>query len=349
MILVIGDPHFKLLNERDTSLLHQQTVQLVIERKPDFVVILGDVYHDHERVNIQVMSRVVNWLDELASHVQVYVLVGNHDRLSNKEFLTDVYSLKGYKHERVTIVWKTLEVTLDRKYVFVPYVDKSKWYAALLTVDWADAHVIFAHQEFRGAMIAPSVVSVKADSPNENHPVVVSGHEHFYHLLRGGVIYSEEVFAANFGLVLRPGDVLYPGTPFQENFGEDTNKGIVLFDQSNFSYERIKLKIPLKLERTLQVSEVPGYCPPEDVYLKITIQGLTGEMVGIMNHPNVCYWKTLGHVVIPLHINPIGVKFVSPVRREDNITFLDIVKDNLQKHTPEIMEEFRSIFGNIGI
>ena len=87
-ILIIGDPHIK-----STELpLHRQfrsALRATVEKEnPTGIVILGDVLHDHERIHTAALNAAVDWIVSLSTFSPVFVLVGNHDFVSNGQFLT---------------------------------------------------------------------------------------------------------------------------------------------------------------------------------------------------------------------------------------------------------------------
>lgn len=93
--LVVGDPHFKTSNGRETDLLSEAVAKLVAERRPDFVVVLGDILDRFDVVHVVPLRRAVRFLRRLARLAPLFVLIGNHDRQNASEFLTPYHSLAG--------------------------------------------------------------------------------------------------------------------------------------------------------------------------------------------------------------------------------------------------------------
>ena len=50
-ILIIGDPHIKIDNIPEVDLFIERVTKLAKEKKPDLIVILGDIMHEHERLH----------------------------------------------------------------------------------------------------------------------------------------------------------------------------------------------------------------------------------------------------------------------------------------------------------
>lgn len=324
MILVIGDPHFKCLNSSETNILHQQSVKLVQEHQPEFVVILGDVFHKHEDVHVGPLDRVTNWFEELRLLVPVYILVGNHDRRNNRVFLNTESSLRPFSSvPNITIVHAPLRVTTGSgSYVFIPYVAPGRFHEALDMVPWKDAAVVFAHQEFRGAQLGGKITSSEGDLWDTSYPYVISGHIHTYHQL----------------LV----NLLYPGTPFQENFGEDEDKALLLFDVEKKSYDRVRIPIPPKKQFRILVSEVFTFVPPLGAKIQIRIQGTAGEMVGMMQHPHILNWKALGYDIIPEHIASTTAIPVT-IEKKKIPSFQERMFEVLSREHPALLDDFRRL------
>lgn len=319
MILVIGDPHFKCGNSEDTNILHEHSVLLAKKYSVEFIVILGDVFHQHETVNIGPMDRVVSWFHDLSNVAPLYVLVGNHDRRNNRIFLSTEHSMRGISGPNITIIHDTLRVeTEEHNYAFVPYVPPGRFLEALNRVTWHDVTTIFAHQEFRGGEYN-GLISTEGDEWDNSYPYIVTGHLHGYHRVGS--------------------NILYPGTPFQENFGESPDKALVLFNPETKKSKRLRIPCIPKIQVTIKSKHLTTYDPPEGVKLQIKIQGTSGEMVGVMQHPIVLAWKKLGYDVLPEHISS---KTAKPMiaHKEDMLSFSKQVRKNIIENEPDLLEEF---------
>ena len=98
-VLVIGDPHFKCDNVHDTNLLHIRSIETIKTTKPDFVVILGDILHTHDKAEVTTLIRAQKWLIEVSKLSKTYLLIGNHGRPNNKVSVGEVhffYAMKNY-------------------------------------------------------------------------------------------------------------------------------------------------------------------------------------------------------------------------------------------------------------
>lgn len=279
-ILAIGDPHFRASYIKVVDDFVKQTLDLVIHRKPDAVVILGDILHDHEQARESCHTRAVNWFKELAKHVLVIVLIGNHDRPNNAHFLTESHFFNGVKgHKNIIIVDKVKSLQFTKKghdasgkitentfrVVCVPYVPPGSFQKALDTLEVPISQdkpaIIFSHQEYRGAKMG-AIESVDGDVYELDMPLNISGHVHEYQVLANNLIYL--------------------GTPYQTSYSENTKKGVFLLELGyvegdkksvKLDMKRVQLNLRTKMSVTLTAQEFPKFELPQgniDVRIQIT-------------------------------------------------------------------------------
>jgi len=175
-VYCIGDLHYKLEN----LCQHNELISIMEEdlqsTNVDFIVILGDVLHNHERVHTSVMNKLYDLFMVLVKYAPTYVLVGNHDYINNRQFLTDnhvLYPLKN-KNDRLIIVDR---VMCHGDFVFVPYIPDGRFHEALDTVpEWREKRIIFAHQMIDGA--STGIFNAKNIERWDEPQVVISGHIH---------------------------------------------------------------------------------------------------------------------------------------------------------------------------
>ena len=63
--LFIGDPHIQVGNIQDVNLLIERLINLAKEKKPTFIVIGGDVLHDHERLHTLALNKAYELIDNM--------------------------------------------------------------------------------------------------------------------------------------------------------------------------------------------------------------------------------------------------------------------------------------------
>lgn len=209
-ILFIGDPHIRPDNLPEIDQLERAVDAILTDKNIDLIVIGGDILHTHERLHTLAMNRAIDFIKHFAASHPVYCLVGNHDLINNQQFLSKNHWMTHIgNHVNLTIVEESLRIEKDGNVlVMVPYVWPGRFIEAMETcgVDWKDANVIFAHQEFKGCKMG-AIVSEIGDEWSLDSPLVVSGH-----------IHDNQRPQAN---------IYYPGTPIQHSFG-DTGKNVVV-------------------------------------------------------------------------------------------------------------------------
>lgn len=78
-ILAIGDTHFTEKNVREADMLISKIKDTIIERKPDLVVLLGDLLDTFERLHTMALNKVYELVKTVKQLARTIILVGNHD------------------------------------------------------------------------------------------------------------------------------------------------------------------------------------------------------------------------------------------------------------------------------
>ena len=293
-ILLIGDPHFKTSNALETKQLHKSVLQyLKSNHSIDFVVVLGDILHCHEKIHTQPFCRAVSFLTDLADERETFALIGNHDRINNNVFLTEEHPFVGLKeYPNLHIVDTTryiLSSSLQKKkerdeereeereeekgeerekeehlFAFVPYVPNGRFKEALEKKKekenkrhYEECTAIFAHQEFKGCKMG-AIISEDGDEWEEELPAVFSGHIHDQQRLQK--------------------NIFYPGIPFQHGFGDSDDKAIYLLtigphsEKGYWKTEKIELDITPKKLYNMTLEQFDSFVPPEKAIIKINFQ-----------------------------------------------------------------------------
>lgn len=331
-ILVIGDPHFKVCNAKEMTSLCDQIIELVKTRHPDFIVILGDTLDRHESIHMSPLCQSVEFLRQLQDLSFLYVIIGNHDRKNNRDFLSDEHpftALKYWNNTQIIDVVKIIKITKNQKkykFTMVPYVYPGRFMEALDTVSkWENSTCIFCHQEFEGAQMGP-VISIDGDKWSPTLPYIISGHIHDYHKVHD--------------------NILYVGTPIQHKFGDSDDKIIIFLtidqkitNHDNCIYEKIALKLPLKKIIHLNVADVPTFRLQNNIDAKIYITGTSSEIKCIMKHKNITKWKKRGMKIIYKDI-PLSTSIPQTKIKEN---FTTLLFNNI-KNNPDLSSLFDEIF-----
>ena len=282
--LVIGDPHFKVSNIRETDAMVEAIVRKANDKQPTIIVVLGDVLDRHEVIHVSPLTRSIKFLRQLSDIAPTYVLIGNHDLKNNRQFLSDEHPFFALKlwGSNMTIVDTTTVVNIKgQTFTFVPYVPPGRFEEALnMCPGWEVSTCIFAHQEFRGVQMG-AIISTEGDNWSLTGPYVISGHIHDYQEPQVNIVYT--------------------GTPIQHAFGDRHDKTISYFTyrlSGERDHERIDLGLPRKHIIRLTCGEVSTYIPQPNCELKIIIRGTSGEIKAIMKHPNIDNWKRSGYKIV---------------------------------------------------
>jgi predicted phosphodiesterase len=298
-VLTIGDPHFKSKNTDQTIDMTNKILNLIQQQQPDLVVCLGDVLHDHEKIkDTLVLVQAVQFFRDISKLCPLYVIVGNHDRRNNSDFLSDVHPFDACKDmNNVTIVDKPVFTTIKNvDLTLVPYVPPGRFEEALNTMtkfDWSQSGCIFAHQEFKGAKMG-AIVSEKGDEWPLSNPLVVSGHIHDYD---------------------RPQlNFVYVCTQVQHAFGDSDDKAISIFDFYSsksiinndilssckltgnvyWNETRHDLGIIKRCIVRLKCDQVTKWKPPTNRIVKLIITGTPAEIKTIRKLNYITELKKMG-------------------------------------------------------
>lgn len=302
-ILAIGDLHLKKKQHYEPML--DGIYEIVKKHKPQKVVILGDTLHTHETLNMICLVNAIKFFERLAELAKVYVLIGNHDRPNNQDFLSDYHPFYAVNHPNIKIVSKPY---LEESILYVPYVYVGRFDEAIQDFDLAAISLVFAHQEFKGAQLGCKT-SLKGDEWHEKNPLVVSGHIHDFQKLPG---------------------IVYVGTPVQHTFGEAPGKCLLMIknpcDSDNREFAKIKIPgiKPKKIFRMTydsfsKIKQDPKIC---DVDVKFIIQLHEEEAKSIKLLPNYHYYNE--HAKIDLKVIRKSNQERQELVNTKNETFLEI-------------------------
>lgn len=258
-VLTVGDPHFKTNNIIESDQMVEKLLSTAKLIEPDFIVVLGDILHRHEKIHVHPLMRAEEMIRLLSEISPTFVLVGNHDRPNNSTYLTNEHPFNAMKRWPNTYIVddKVKEVNYGEfRFLMVPYVFpglfKSTLDRDIENLDGVTA--IFCHQEFYGAKMG-AITSKAGDKWDPSFPLVISGHVHDYDQLQPNLIYV--------------------GTPMQHAFGDKSDKTVSLFhfNSNGFTEDRIDLGLTKRIIVYLKPEEFHSYEPPSDKLVKIVVRG----------------------------------------------------------------------------
>jgi len=211
-IICVSDLHFHTANVLETEEFIEKLISFLKPKRNDisFLLILGDTFHTHEWLHLTPYNRGYELFSEIQDlGIPLIVLVGNHDMLDATQFLTKNHAFNFLKKwSNVWIVDFPLHISCgENNFLCVPFVPKGRFIEALklADIDFKTVDIIFAHQEFRNALMESLSSSLDGDEWNTNFPIVISGHIHNYQILD---------------------NIFYPGSTIQHSFKDKTKKGV---------------------------------------------------------------------------------------------------------------------------
>lgn len=308
--IVIGDQHFKINNIPEVEEYIMKIKNIVENKQPDFIILLGDMLDQHEKIHSVPLNKAFQFIDEMRKIAKTFVLVGNHDMVNNQVFLTPDHWLNALKEWKNVVVVDTVikDCINGIDFIFCPYVFVGRFEEALnivLEEDWKKAKCIFCHQEFEGCKMG-AIVSVDGDKWSKEYPNVISGHIHKNQTID---------------------NIYYPGSSMQVSFGE-TDKNIVsyvVFDKDDKEYllEEIEMDLPRKKIIYMDVDELETFNSEKTKdKLKITISGSYEE------------FKTLKKTKKYKEITEEGIQVVFKSKKKEI--------RNLKEHIEEQLENQKS-------
>jgi len=272
-VLTVGDIHIKVNNVPEIDEMINKLIELTLKEQPNFVVLLGDILDRHSTIHVSCLMRAEKLVLALSKIVPTFVLVGNHDRPNNSNFLTDEHPFNAMKLWDNTYIVDTTKSYIfseksvredsnalenEYRFVFVPYVPPGRFEEALDKVENPlDCSGFFAHQEIYMAKMG-AIISKEGDKWPLENPLLISGHIHDYDMLQPNMIYT--------------------GVPLMHSFGDKPDKTVSMFTfnqniQEKWKQERIDLGLIKKVTIYLTPEQLENYSPSKDKLIKLVIKG----------------------------------------------------------------------------
>jgi DNA repair exonuclease SbcCD nuclease subunit len=214
-ILRVGDPHVKVTNIEESERLVEFVAEKAVELKVDRIEILGDLFHTHAIIRLEVLDFWLWALELLSDICEVIVLIGNHDQsgdYSSNSSALDVFTK--IRNDNLKVVGFG---RLEGIFAYLPYIHNRETFVTHANhLAEKGAKVLVCHQTFEGSkyengFYAPD--GVDPESISEDYIHIISGH-----------IHSRQEF----------GRVDYPGTARWDT-ASDANqpKGIGIYDHED--------------------------------------------------------------------------------------------------------------------
>ncbi len=220
--IAIGDPHIAKRHLVLSQEAMANSLKLAEEHKGaiDMIVVMGDILDRHDDVKLTYMHMARDWIMALSKIKMTIVLMGNHDRPSNQDIFSEIHPFMGIQDivKTLYIVDRPKAIALSRGkgipghwlVLFMPYLPPGAFqdsfqryldrmhegggWEAVKSIQSFD--LIFAHQEFKGALYGP-IVSTKGDDWPLAYPFIVSGHIHTRTYIQENIYYTGNLYPTN--------------------------------------------------------------------------------------------------------------------------------------------------------
>lgn len=328
-VLTIGDPHFRRENLHSISQYTHRIVTIIERDQPDFVIILGDLLHCHERLHTAVLNKAYTFIHTLRQLVPVYILVGNHDYINNSQFLSTQHWMNAMKEWDDVYIVDTGMVRHSPagKFIFCPYVFPGRFEEALDIIDpeWHDARAIFCHQEFRGCKMG-AIESTVGDIWIESNPFVVSGHIHDKQRIQSNIFYT--------------------GSSMQHAYGESPDKTVSMCRfEKQISIENVDLEMPSKRILYMDMDTIQTFIPPKNSedQLRITVSGTFDDFKVFKKSSKYRELQRQGVRVVYRH-KPNVMSSSNTSETIINENFYEILSGMLESEPESVRQAYEQVF-----
>jgi DNA repair exonuclease SbcCD nuclease subunit len=198
---------------------------IILERQPDRVEILGDLFHTHSIVRLEVMAFWAGWMDVLVAHenIEFYVLRGNHDMANTEENCPSalmIFKDMWRKHKNLHIVENPhADPKKEGLFAYVSYYhDQDTFIEVANNCAKEGAKVLVCHQTFGGANYETGIPALDGiDVSKLNYDLIISGHIHTHQD------------------IMKEGKrILYPGTAKWDTASDaNEDKGIWMYEHDD--------------------------------------------------------------------------------------------------------------------
>jgi len=281
-VLVVGDIHLTHRNLPRSKMLLTRILEVIEEKQPDAVVLLGDVFDTHRTIYIECATIFSQFVSSLPDSKKLYHIVGNHEMADSLTVFPENHAVTPYK-DRINVIDKPSLFTWgNTEVLMLPYTPVGKFMEA---VGSFEPNLIFCHQEFTGAEMRAGIKSENGDLYAGNAKVI-SGHIHGTQLFN---------------------NIWYPGTPCQHTFDESPEKYIHLIEVVNGDYkvlEAIDLNMPKLITLTVSYDvahELIDQIQSNPAHYRVVIEGSKQQLKSIKNSD---WYETL-HKNAKIKLSPV--------------------------------------------
>jgi DNA repair exonuclease SbcCD nuclease subunit len=265
-MIITGDVHLQEVTEETVfGEVFPDLLALAKEGVSEDLVFLGDLMHIRYNIAARLFDELHETIRELANHIRVHILVGNHDQYN----VLGGTALSVFDHMHNVRVYDEPEVT-DIGY-FLPYREAKQHVAADIETlrngkQQPKRPFMFMHHGIQGAIVREGLFDTTGIDPTELlAPVTFCGHYH-----------KQQVWNTN------SGEIVYVGSPYQTKADEaGQDKGLVYVDSENVWHFWKKDYGPkfYHVAITEEQQQLPAHIKQRDIVTVTVAKGLDTEAV----------------------------------------------------------------------
>lgn len=321
--LIVGDIHLSHKKLKRSELLLNRITEQVSKHKPECVLLLGDVFDEHNVVRNDCLTIFSEFLDN-NNHVKIIHILGNHEMNDSKTFLPRFHALNSFKRLKNYLVIDTpiLENVSGTNVAYIPYCPPGTFKDAVAMLN-VHPDLIFAHQEFKDCLMDGGLKSEHGDDIPECK--IISGHIHGEHTVKN--------------------KVWYPGTPCQHRFSEDEEKFIYTIDICNGEYtivDSIDLGMPKFITKQLSINDIKNFNPDFENEYRIVIKDTSFNIIALKKTKE---YKRLAKIVKFKFIAEDAISNSQRKHAAKTKTFVERFSDYIKERKLE--ESYKFIFDKL--
>lgn len=269
LALIATDLHIRPQHIEAAKLLLNRILEEIDKNQPEYLFLLGDIFHYKDRLFASCLSVFLDFLEEATSKCTVISLVGNHDW----GIPYSVHSLDSFRHIKNFIIVDDI-FKLDDNNGFISYCREKERFDELKQ-KLGPCKRLFGHLDINEFKIGSGWEEVNAYSlPTDfkEYEQVFSGH---YHLAQERKLENGT-------------EIVYVGTGYTTDFGEsDQFKRFILLNIETGDYSSIDTGMTLHKTIRIKANEEFPILPEEasqGVEYRVIVSG-TREQIELVKKP----------------------------------------------------------------
>lgn len=214
-ILRVGDPHVKVSNLDESEKLMAFICETAKNEKVDRIELLGDQFHTHAVLRLEVVQFWERWLDILSNDWETVVNEGNHDQ--SGDYGAEYSALTIFQRLNKPKLHIITKPRIMGPIGYIPYMhDGERFINVANEMAQTEAKVLVCHQTIMGSKYESGIFAhdgIDSVKISEQILHIISGH-----------IHSQQEF----------GRIDYPGTARWDSVSDaNLRKGIWIYDHEN--------------------------------------------------------------------------------------------------------------------